>query len=422
MSLDIRTAVITAAGVYLVIALVFLFSNRKSERPFPGEGCWALGFCAIFLSQLVIGLRGFIPQPVSIILGNSLAVGGIGALAAGVEIFLGRKPALALYAAMTALALIVFVLFGHIHPDALWRVVGMNLAIAVILIACGLRIRHYTIKGLGEKARWTSALLFFIALVFLVRIALFPWVNRGEWLSSGWPEVIILIVLTGAFQGLAFLFSRLVALRFRGELDESLTEREFLLREMHHRTKNELALVQSILRLESADASALPGLAERLEVVGARVRSIGLVHDSLSRLGAGSQVQLDDYLGLVAESLSTADSHRRIDKDLAPLRIDSRRAVSVGLVVTELCLNSLLHAFPDARQGRVLISLALKDGMIVVGVRDDGVGYVPGTEKRGFGSLLVESLAAQLQGSLVRLAGPGPGTGYELAFPVVEPA
>ncbi len=422
MSLDIRTAVITAAGVYLVIALVFLFSNRKKERPFPGEGHWALGFGLIFLSQVLIGLRGMVPPAISIIVGNILAVLGIAGLAAGTEIFLGRKPALALYGALTALAFVVFVAFGYVHPDALWRVLGMNLAIASILIACGLRIRHHTIKDLEDKARWTSALLLLIAFLFLARTAMLPQVNRANWLFSGWPEAAILIVLTASFQGLAFLYSRLVALRLRGELDESLAEREFLLREMHHRTKNELALVQSILRLESADASALPGLAERLEVVGARVRSIGLVHDSLGRLAAGSQVRLDDYLRLVAESLSTADNHRHIDKDLAPLSIDSRRAVSVGLVVTELCLNSLLHAFPDGRQGRVLISLAQKDGLITVGVRDDGVGFEAGHEKKGFGSLLVESLAAQLRGSLVRQSGPGPGTGYELVFPLVESA
>lgn len=420
MSLDLRTAVITASGVYLVIALVFVLPIRKRERPFPGEASWALGFGAIFLSQLLIGLRGFVPPQVSIVLGNGLAVFGVASLAAGTEIFLGRRPATALYAAIVALTIMAFFSFGCIHPDALWRVLAMDLGIGAILVTSGIRVRNSTVQGLIAKARWTSALLFFIAFLFLVRTVMLPWVNRSDWLSSGLPEVLIMVILTGAFQALAFLFSRLVALRLRAELDASLSERDFLLREMHHRTKNELALVQSILRLESADAVALPDLAERLEVVGARVRSIGLVHDSLGRLGAGREVQLDDYLRLVAESLSTADSQRQIDTDFAALTIDSRRAVSVGLVVTELCLNSLLHAFPGGRQGRVAISLAQRGGSIVVGVRDDGVGFGPGTERRGFGSLLVESLATQLQGSLSRLSGPG--TGFELVFPLVEPA
>lgn len=401
--------------VFGVIALVFFVFSRRGARAFPGEAFWALGFAAFFLSQLAVFWRGPLPIGLSIMAGNLFMVLGVSSVVVGTDLFHDRKPPVLFHALVILVSGLVFVVFGLLRPDALPRVLGLNLACAAMLGYGGLGIRALGRKEANKVAGTTGGLELFLAGLYLLRLSLVGLVDRSEWLNSGWSEAALLLAIGAGYLTLAFIFRRLISLRLRADLDAALGDRDLLLREMHHRTKNELALVQSLLSLEQAEGPSPPGLEERLAIVGSRVNSIGLVHDLLHKLGAVKEVRLDEYIALIGSSLATGDPLRRIELKLEPVTMDSRRAVWVGLVVNELAINALRHAFPGGRAGCVTISLRGRGGeAAVVEVRDDGIGLDPGAKREGFGSLLVDLLASQLGSKLVvEVSG---GTRIELAF------
>lgn len=422
MSLDYRTGIFSDALVFGVITLVLCLFAGEGRRRFPGELGWALGYGLMFLSQILLGFRGMLPPWLSIVLGNSLTPVGIALIMAGTELFLGRRPRMALYIAMVSCTALSSFLFGLAFPDARWRILCLNFACAAECGWSALAILRQGKEPMPRMLRMIAATLILIALLFLGRCAALPLVDRLDWLRSGPLDLGFMLLIVATFLALAFFLRRLVSERLRKELDEALADRELVVKEMHHRTKNDLALVASLLNLEAAESP--PELGKRLELVSGRVHAIGLVHDMLHELGAVREVRLDDYLALLAEEFSTGERRRRLETRLEPLTLDSKRAVSVGLIVNELVTNALRHAFPDNREGRILIGLATRpaegqEGLeALVRVEDDGIGLSAAGKQPGeggLGSAIVAALAEELRGSLSTDSSAG-GTRIELAF------
>lgn len=422
MSLDIRTAIFVAALQFGVSALACFFFAFRTRRRFPGEFSWAHGYTALALSQFLVAFRNVWPHWLSVVFGNGLAAIGVAGLAAGTELFIGLKPARPFYFAMIAATFASALLYGIGVQDAQLRILVLNLACAAEFCVGASRV--FAARAKRPKLYFQGSAIgleFGAGLVFLGRCAALPSINRQDWLRSGPLDLYFILALLVLLLALAFTLRRLVSDRLWGELDAAVAERELLLREMHHRTKNDLALVSSLLSLEEGAGPSSGGAEERLRLGASRVRAIGLVHDMLHALGAVRDVRLDDYLALLAEAFSLGDTRRKVETRLKPLTLDSKRAIQVGLIVNELVTNALRHAFPDQRAGRVLVSLSDRSAgrggeEIVVEVSDDGVGQA-GSEDRemGFGSAIVQGLAADLRGRLERSYEGG--TRVELSFP-----
>ena len=190
------------------------------------------------------------------------------------------------------------------------------------------------------------------------------------------------------------------------ESTASLSEKEALLKEVHHRVKNNLQIISSLLSLQ-ADAATDPGAVAALEESGGRVRSMALVHEKLYQSHDLSRIDLGDYLGEVAANLvrsfdRTGDTIT-LEVDAAPLIIDADKAVSCGLIANELISNALKHAFPDGRRGTIRIELTEDaGGEATFTVHDDGVGMPAGmdwTQTDSLGLQLVPQLAKGLGGT-----------------------
>ena len=199
------------------------------------------------------------------------------------------------------------------------------------------------------------------------------------------------------------------------ELRDSLREKEALLREIHHRVKNNLQVITSLLRLE-AGRSAEPATKVALQDMQGRIRSMALLHETLYRSADFACVDMADYLRQLATQLHRAQNTRpgavRLQLDLEPVTLEAERAIPCGLVVNELLTNSLKHAFPDGRTGEVRIALHPRpDGRVHLEVGDNGTGLPADLDERrqrSLGLQLVSDLVRQLQGTLeVGAAGPG---------------
>jgi len=212
------------------------------------------------------------------------------------------------------------------------------------------------------------------------------------------------------------------------ELRDSLREKEGLLREIHHRVKNNLQVITSLLRLE-AGRSAQPATKTALQDMQGRIRSMALLHETLYRSADFARVDLADYLRQLATQLHRAQNTRpgavRLQLDLAPVSLEAEQAIPCGLIVNELLTNSLKHAFPDGLTGEIRIALhPSADGRVRLEVGDSGIGLPADLDKRrqrSLGLQLVFDLVRQLQGTL-EMGGPGPGARFIITLTPVKPS
>lgn len=182
--------------------------------------------------------------------------------------------------------------------------------------------------------------------------------------------------------------------RQNAAVEQALQQKELLLRELHHRVKNNMQTVGSLLRLQSRSAPD-EATREALHEALLRVKSLSLVHQGLYRDDALTTVRMDDYFGRIAQGLvrSHGMEHRvRLRLDAAPVKLDVDSAVPLGLVLNELLTNALKHAFPDDRTGSIRVVLQDKEDLLVLEVVDDGIGYEP-EENAGTSAALVSGSA-----------------------------
>src|SRR6202040_780627 len=166
--------------------------------------------------------------------------------------------------------------------------------------------------------------------------------------------------------------------RAEEQLQASLEEKESLLKEVHHRVKNNLQLISSLLSLQAARI-AEPAVAELFAESRNRVRSMALVHENLYRAGNFARISMATHIQNLCAHLTRAYGMNRRRVELAirigDVQLDLDRAVPCGLIVNELVSNALKHAFPDGRAGRVCVELQpFGDTQLVLVVGDDGVG------------------------------------------------
>lgn len=194
--------------------------------------------------------------------------------------------------------------------------------------------------------------------------------------------------------------------RHEEAIQVALREKEVLLKEIHHRVKNNLQVVSSLLRLQAA-AHPDPIVHAALQEAQERIQAIALIHQKLKHAPDPTRLDLATYIETLAERLvrSYASTPTLVDLQIrvAPLRLGPDEAVPLGLVLNELVSNALQHAFPPGEGGSLEIDLeGLPDGQALLRVADSGTGLPDGVDldHGGLGFQLVRALADQLGGTL----------------------
>lgn len=181
---------------------------------------------------------------------------------------------------------------------------------------------------------------------------------------------------------------------------------EILLQEVNHRVANSLALVAALVRMQ-ASAVADPTARDALSETQARISAIAGLHRRLYTSDDVRSVSLDSYLATLADEIETAmkeSGHMpRVRLDLDPVSVPTDRAVSVGMIVTELLTNAYKYAYPDGKAGEVRVVMRRRsDSIAVLTVEDDGIGWDGTGEPQGtgLGSRIVNAMATQLGTSI----------------------
>ena len=202
----------------------------------------------------------------------------------------------------------------------------------------------------------------------------------------------------------------------------SLHEKEVLLKEIHHRVKNNLQIVTSLLSLQ-AGGVADPTIAALMRETQHRVKSMALMHETLYRSGNLAALDLRPYVHELVQYLrhSYGPMLRRVtlQEDVAPLPLPIDSAIPCGLMLTELVSNAFKHAFPDSRAGTLRIEGRHEDSdAYVLRVVDDGCGLPPEVDpvrSRSLGLQLVTNLARQLDAEFTHDA-VDHGTSFTIRF------
>jgi PAS domain S-box-containing protein len=208
--------------------------------------------------------------------------------------------------------------------------------------------------------------------------------------------------------------------RTLAELGQAVADRETLLREVHHRTKNNLQMICDMLFLE-AELLQDPAGRQALEKSYTRVYAFARLHEQLHRSLHGGQIHLGDYLVGIAGGFQQVypDADIRLDLPADRLDLDLDRTIHVGLIVNELVTNAVKHAFQSGTRGEIGIAVRLADGQIVLRVWDTGKGlpadFDP-THASTLGLRIVTLLARRLEAQVK--VGNGAGTSFRISFPL----
>lgn len=213
------------------------------------------------------------------------------------------------------------------------------------------------------------------------------------------------------------------------QIQAALNEKEVLFKEVHHRVKNNLQIISSLLFLQSRKIKD-PAVHGLFQVSIGRIRAMALVHESLYRSDRLTSIGMEDYLRQLVDHLGKTYALRkdriRVEVRAPGISLALETAITYGLIVNELISNALKHAFPGGRGGiiRVLLSKPAQTPgdsakrRIFLTVQDDGIGIPPemeGGKADSLGLRLVQNLVTQLDGTIeIRRVG---GTIFRISFP-----
>jgi len=190
------------------------------------------------------------------------------------------------------------------------------------------------------------------------------------------------------------------------QLNKTVGEKEVLLREIHHRVKNNLQIIISLLNLQSryiTDEKILAAIRESQN----RVKAMSLVHEKLYQSENISKINLDDYIRFLGTGLiqfyGAKSRGITLTTDIRDIHVDINAAIPLGLIINELISNSIKYAFPDRERGEIFMSVRKENHTLSVLFKDNGVGIPADLDWRNTESLglrLVISLVEQLNGTI----------------------
>jgi two-component sensor histidine kinase len=200
--------------------------------------------------------------------------------------------------------------------------------------------------------------------------------------------------------------------RQKDQLAAALESNQMLFREIHHRVKNNLQAVNSLVNLQKIDPGAKQEMSHRIQAMVA-------VHEQIYRNDQFGLVDASAYIpAIIGKLVESYGREVKLNYDLEAIEVDREHALPLGLVANEVVSNAIKYAFPDNRDGTLTVTLKKTEdgGTGILTIHDDGIGFDPETSAKGTGSKLIDGLVAQIQGETGYHFEQG--TRFEMRFPL----
>lgn len=205
-------------------------------------------------------------------------------------------------------------------------------------------------------------------------------------------------------------------------MEVSLKEKEILLREVHHRVKNNMQVISSILNLQSSyvsDEYALTLLKESQN----RIKTMAYIHESLYQNKSFTSVNFSDYVRTlvnnIVQSYSYSADKIQLDLNIEPIMLSLDSSIPAGLIINELITNAIKHAFPNGQSGQITFNLRCQNNFVLLELKDNGVGFAEGVDfenSHSLGLQLVNTLTEQIEGQIKFKSGKNIGTEVIVTF------
>ena len=250
--------------------------------------------------------------------------------------------------------------------------------------------------GVDKGIQWSTNM--FLVLLF---IPLFSFVS-GIKFVYGW-ELLSQILLGYLVVSYMLYIIESERSSYEERLNAALEENKMLLKEVHHRTKNNMQIIMGLLETQSFKIDD-PKYKKMFETHVDRLKAMSLMHKSLYNAQSYEQVDIKAYLEEIAHSLRTFTTHE-IVTDIDNLTLDMRIAMNIGLIFNEAVTNAVEHAFYDNLIGNIAIALKEVRGRCVLTIVDNGRGYDTSKTYKSLGLTLIKDLSATLPNGNVHIEG-----------------
>ncbi len=277
---------------------------------------------------------------------------------------------------------------------------------AVVLAIRFIRLTDYRVFWLLISAG--------LVLMIVRRIApLYYLLSDPEYKIALSNEILGIIISTLMFfglRGIGVLFME--HLKIEKDIKKLLEEKQLLLKEVHHRIKNNMSTISSLLSLQAAPLKD-PVAVEALDDARARVESMTLLYDKLYRSENFYDADISEYIGLLADEIISSfpgSDAVTVKKELESINLDARRIQTLAILINEILTNTMKYAFGKTKEPEIVIKSRISGDKAVLSVHDNGKGIQKELNKNnssGFGMTLIEALVQQLDGtySIVRNGG-----------------
>lgn len=228
------------------------------------------------------------------------------------------------------------------------------------------------------------------------------------------------------FESLAFHMSMAIERADKyEEMVRKLEDRETQLSEIHHRLKNNLSTICAMIEMDTEDLIDEQSI-KALRAAGSRLRSVSEVHSLLYNLTDPGEVDLSEYLRRVSDNVmrvfKNLETEVQLHTELSRIYLKANKAMTVGLIVNELLINALQHAFKGRKTGEVHLCLQQVDkDLISIRVMDNGTGVSEAEaeksrENHSRGTFIIQALTKKLKGKMVTENNDGAGASFHLSF------
>jgi two-component sensor histidine kinase len=315
--------------------------------------------------------------------------------------------------------------------DAGWMICFLLIGLSAFL---QMRTVNYDLPNLKLRTslKRSDLAIFLIFILIIVAFTLLVWSNTNL------SPVNLQVIELGVGSILILLFIRLVISlkenenlylaaqnenisrqKAEKELKTSLNEKEVLIKEIHHRVKNNMQIVSSLLELQSLQQTD-KNIKKLFKESQNQVRSMAIVHEKLYHSGNLASINIQDYTkSLIAEIFKSYHINENIltNLNIEKRSIDINKAIPLGLILNELINNSLEHAFPNGEKGEIKINLNKNNGFITLNYLDNGVGFPKNLNFQNtntMGMQMINGLVNQMNGTIK--LNRNPGTQFTIKF------
>lgn len=228
-------------------------------------------------------------------------------------------------------------------------------------------------------------------------------------LSNGETRTVEVHSSPITYQGKYILFSIIHDITERKHAEEKiqklLSDKEFILKEVHHRIKNNMNTINSLLSLQASNTKE-PTIIAALNDAGSRVRSMMVLYSNLYQSANFDDISIKDYLSDLSDQIITNFPNCtsvKIEKQIKNFILDAKKASTLGIIINELLTNIMKYAFLDRTNGIITISASKNNSVVTVSVQDNGSGmpeFINFDNSTGFGLKLIEALTMQINGTI----------------------